>query len=370
MERVACPDCDLLHGAFSLRKDEEAACARCGTALPLSVPRSAAQPTLAILATAGVAFVIAASTPLMRLSAAGQVAEASLPGSAAALWVTGSPLSAVLVALFTLVLPGAYLLLALAACIGALRSPAPRWAVVAARWARWVTPWSMPEIMLLATLVAYVKVSELADAVPGLGMYATGTLAVLLILGRDATRMPGLRPPASSPMRAPATVVARTKALLVAAAICFVPANVLPVLVTNTPDGAEAHTILDGVQALQQSGSWGLALIVAVASLVVPVAKVGVLAYLCAVVEHGIPASPREGARLFRLLEAVGRWSMLDVFVDAFVVALVQLPPLMWERPGPGVPFFAATAVLTMLAAMSFDPRHLWRAHERGDRHG
>jgi paraquat-inducible protein A len=107
-----------------------------------------------------------------------------------------------------------------------------------------------------------------------------------------------------------------------------------------------------------------------VASVVIPIAKVGVLAYLCAVVEHGIPASPREGARLFRLLEAVGRWSMLDLFVDAFVVALVQVPPFMWERPGPGVPFFAATAMFTMLAAIAFDPRLLWSAVGRAGHHG
>src|ERR1700688_3448982 len=99
MERVACPDCDLLHGAISLREGEEARCARCGATLPLSFPRNDAQSTLAILATAGVAFAIAVSTPLMRLSGMGRDAEASLPTSAAAMWLTGSPVSAVLVAL-------------------------------------------------------------------------------------------------------------------------------------------------------------------------------------------------------------------------------------------------------------------------------
>jgi paraquat-inducible protein A len=201
-------------------------------------------------------------------------------------------------------------------------------------------------------------------------MYATGVLAIMLALGRKSTEIPGLRRATVPPARTSSSVLARTRALLVAAAICYVPAMVLPVLVTNTPDGAEAQTILDGVQALQRSGSWGLALIVVVASVAIPIVKVGVLAYLCAVVEHGIPASARECARLFRLLEAIGRWSMLDVFVDAFVVALVQVPPVMWERPGPGVPFFAATAVFTMLAAISFHPRLLWSARERGGDHG
>jgi paraquat-inducible protein A len=83
-----------------------------------------------------------------------------------------------------------------------------------------------------------------------------------------------------------------------------------------------------------------------------------------------MPTDLRECVRLFRILEVVGRWSMLDVFVDAFVVALVQMPPFMFVRPGPGVPFFAATAVFTMLAATAFDPRLLWDAHERAARHG
>ena len=184
---------------------------------------------------------------------------------------------------------------------------------------------------------------------------------------RPLARCPSCR----APLRTPAErSVVHTMAWLAAAAICFVPANTLPVLVTTVPGGAEAHTILDGVQALQGSGSWALALILLVASFVIPIGKIGVLAYFCAVVRMPIPSDPRESARLYRLLEFIGKWSMLDVFVDAFVVALVQMPPFMFVRPGPGVPFFAGTAVFTMLAAKAFDPRLLWRAHERAAAHG
>ena len=158
--------------------------------------------------------------------------------------------------------------------------------------------------------------------------------------------------------------IARTLALLAAATICYIPAMVLPVLVTTAPGGVEADTILDGVQALQRSGSWALALIVLVASVMIPIGKIGALAYLCTVAQRRMPADLRECGRLLRILEIVGRWSMLDVFVDAFVVALVQMPPLMFVQPGPGVAFFAATAVFTMLAAMAFDPRALWKRHE------
>ena len=368
MERVACPHCDLVHAPFSLRQGEEARCSRCATALPRTPLPADAHKAAAIVATALVAFVVAVSTPLMRLSGLGRDAEASLPGSAAYMWFEGSHVAAIFVALFTKVLPGAYLLLALAARLGETRSPAPRWADRAARWSRLVTPWAMPEVMLLAALVAYVKISQVAPAAPGIGLYATAALAAMLALARD-----GSQARVSALIRKPlpaGSSLATSKALLLAASVCYVPANLLPVLITNTTDGAEADTILDGVQALHQSGSWFLALIVLVASFVIPLAKIGALAYLCLVVEKGIAAPRRESARLFGVLEVAGRWSMLDVFVDAFVVALVQLPPFLWVRPGAGVPFFAATAVLTMLAYMAFDKRLLWSLREQELRHG
>jgi len=154
--------------------------------------------------------------------------------------------------------------------------------------------------------------------------------------------------------------IGRTAALLLAAAICYLPANILPVLVTTTLSGSEADTILGGVARLYQSGSWILALIVLIASVMIPIGKIAVLAYLLAVIKGGIATDVRHGTRLFRTVEFIGRWSMLDVFVDAFVVALVQLGTLMSVRPGPGVAFFAATAVFTMFAATAFDPRLLW----------
>jgi paraquat-inducible protein A len=154
--------------------------------------------------------------------------------------------------------------------------------------------------------------------------------------------------------------VERTGALLLAAAICYVPANVLPVLVTTSLAGSEADTILSGVVRLYDSGSWILALIVLVASVMIPPGKIAVLTCLLAVARWGRPARLRDCTRLYRMVEHVGRWSMLDVFVAAFVIAVVRWGPFMSERSGPGLPFFAATAVLTMLAAKAFDPRLVW----------
>jgi paraquat-inducible protein A len=162
-----------------------------------------------------------------------------------------------------------------------------------------------------------------------------------------------------------------TWALLIAAAICYVPANVLPVLTTNALGSSDSDTIMGGVMLLYTTGSWPLALIVLVASVMVPLGKLVALAYLLLAVQRGWARGNRERTRLYRMVEFIGRWSMLDVFVDTFTVALVQLQPLMSVEPGPGVLFFAAVVVLTMMAANSFDPRLIWdAAGARAEHHG
>jgi len=134
----------------------------------------------------------------------------------------------------------------------------------------------------------------------------------------------------------------------------------LPVLNTTTLGSTDSDTIMGGVAFLYTSGSWPLALIVLIASVMVPLGKLVALVYLLITVQRGALGGHRERIRLYRMVVFIGRWSMLDVFVDTFTVALVQLSPLMSVEPGPGVLFFAAVVVLTMIAADSFDPRLIW----------
>ena len=154
--------------------------------------------------------------------------------------------------------------------------------------------------------------------------------------------------------------IERTWALVIAAAVCYLPANLLPVMETTALGKTEPDTIMGGVAFLWTSGSWPLALIVLVASVMIPLGKLVALAYLLVAVQRRWLGDRRQRTRLYRMVELIGRWSMLDVFVDTFTVALVQLSPLMVVRPGAGVVFFAAVVVLTMLAAESFDSRLLW----------
>ncbi len=159
--------------------------------------------------------------------------------------------------------------------------------------------------------------------------------------------------------------VSRTWALLLAAAILYIPANVLPVMSSGSSFGSQADTILSGVVVLWETGSWPLALLVFFASITVPIAKILALAFLLVSVQRRSTWRPMERTRLYRLVEFVGRWSMLDIFVVTVLVGLVQLQPLMVILPGPGALAFGAVVVLTMLAAMTFDPRLIWDPLER-----
>jgi paraquat-inducible protein A len=152
--------------------------------------------------------------------------------------------------------------------------------------------------------------------------------------------------------------------LLSAAYILFIPANTLPIMQTGSLFGAQRDTILSGVVYLWHSGSWPLALLVFFASIVVPGVKLLALTYLAVSVGRRSAKNQMARAKLYRLLEFIGRWSMLDVYVVTLLSALVQLQSLATIKAEPGAVAFGAVVVLTMLAAMAFDPRLIWDAAE------
>jgi len=158
--------------------------------------------------------------------------------------------------------------------------------------------------------------------------------------------------------------IQRTWALIIAAAICYLPANILPVMTTQTLRSVVPTTIIGGVLRLYEDGSWVLALIVLIASVMIPLVKLIVLAYLLITVQLRSERFRRERVRMYRMLKVIGRWSMLDVFVATFSVALVQLRPYMTVVPGSGVLFFTAVVILTIFAADTFDPRLIWDSGE------
>jgi paraquat-inducible protein A len=154
--------------------------------------------------------------------------------------------------------------------------------------------------------------------------------------------------------------IGTTTALLLAALALYVPSNTLPIMATRSGLDARNDTIVSGVIELVRSGSWLLGLIVFVASVLIPLLKLAVLSYLVLSVQFGWRHDPRRRTRLYRLIEAVGRWSMLDVFVVGLLAALVQLGPAAQVQAGPGVVAFGAVVWLTLWATRSFDPRLIW----------
>jgi paraquat-inducible protein A len=159
----------------------------------------------------------------------------------------------------------------------------------------------------------------------------------------------------------------RTTALLITAIILYIPANVLPIMNTLQLGQGEPATILGGVVILVKMGSYPIAAVIFIASVMVPIAKMLAISYLVWTAYRDVPISPGQRTRLYRITEFVGKWSMVDVFVVAILVALVHLEGLIVIESGAAALAFAGVVVITMLAAHEFDTRLLWdRSAARG----
>ena len=202
-------------------------------------------------------------------------------------------------------------------------------------------------------------VSAAPATAAALGLLACDTCA---LLSRAGPRSHGARcPRCGSPLHArkPGSV-GRTWAFLIASVALYIPANVLPIMQTSSLFGAQRDTIMSGVVFLWKSGSWSLALIVFIASVLVPLAKMLALGLLLVSVRQRWTWQPQQRIRLYRVIEAIGRWSILDIYVVALLATLVQLRALGSIAAGPGAIAFGAVVVLTMFAATAFDPRLIW----------
>ena len=158
--------------------------------------------------------------------------------------------------------------------------------------------------------------------------------------------------------------IARTWALVIAAFIFYIPANVLPITKVVSFGKAQSDTIMSGVIYFVKSGSWPIALVIFVASVFVPLLKLFLLSFLLISVQRKSQWRPKDRTRFDRITEAVGRWSMTDIYVVTILVALVKLGSLATIEAGPGAIFFAGVVIITIFAAMSFDPRLIWDAQE------
>lgn len=161
----------------------------------------------------------------------------------------------------------------------------------------------------------------------------------------------------------------RTWALLLSAAILYIPANLLSIMTVNSLGKGSASTIMSGVVSLMEHGMLMIAAVVFIASILVPTFKLVGIALLLISVQRRQRLSARQRILMYRFIEWIGRWSMLDIFVIAILVALVQFGNLASIEPGPGAAAFASVVILTMLAALTFDPRLIWDNTDSDDDH-
>jgi paraquat-inducible protein A len=161
----------------------------------------------------------------------------------------------------------------------------------------------------------------------------------------------------------------RTWALLLTAAILYIPANLLPIMTVNSLGKGQSDTIMSGIVELANLGMLPIAAVVFIASILVPIFKMVGISLLLYSVQRHQPMSVRQRIVMYRFIEWIGRWSMLDIFVIAILVAVVRFGSLASIEPGLGAMAFASVVILTMLAALTFDPRLIWDNTESDDNH-
>lgn len=354
-------------------------------------------------------FIIANSFPFLSFEMQGQTTHTTLITGVIDLYLGGNwPVAAVV--LFTSILaPGLQLMLLLIILVPLALERVPHWLPRLFRWVRTLAPWGMMDVFMLGILVAAVKLSAMATLVPGASLFAFAVLILVLAAAQAAldpdlvwlrvplSRSDWIAPRPGEPavscdvcalvVRAPAAPpvrprcprcgdrlharkpesLQRTWALLIAAIICYVPANLLPIMTVTSIGRSQSDTIMSGVVFMVHHDMWPLALVIFVASIFVPLLKLAILLLLLLSVQLRSSWRPRERTRLYRITEAIGRWSMVDVYVVTLLVALVRLGNLASVQPELGVVFFCAVVILTMLAAMSFDPRLIWDVLEHAD---
>lgn len=241
-------------------------------------------------------------------------------------------------------------------------------------------PWCMVEIFLIGVLVSLIKIIAMADIELGISFYAfilftlSMTIVILHIDKRQLYQLltqvekthnieiqQSQHKVAQENPTTHALSVQKTWALIITAAILYIPANTLPIMTTRLFGQDDPSTIIGGVILLWHLGSYPIAVIIFIASVVVPVAKILVLAWLNYSVQKQSDTLSLQRVKWYRMAEFVGRWSMIDVFVVIILVSLIQLGPAMSITPGAATLAFSGVVIVTMLAAMSFEPQLIWK---------
>jgi len=403
---IACHECGLIQRMRELRDRASARCSRCGA--PLYRERQGSIDHVVTLTIAAlILFVLAHSFPFMTFKLEGREQVSTLLSGVIQLYRDGMWPLAILVFCAASLVPLLKLLGNLYVLLPLRVGRPPSGAAWVFRNTEVLRPWAMMEVYLLGVIVAYVKLADLARLELGIAVYSFVALIVVMVAAEAALDprkvWERLGPQASTPLPSPARTallschacdqvvraraprhharlkcprcgaalhrrkpnsLTRTWALVLTAVILYLPANLLPVMTVTSFGRGEPDTILSGVTALIEAGMWPVALLVFFASITVPVLKLTGLSFLLISVQRRSAWRPRDRTLLYRIIESVGRWSMVDIFMISILVALVDLEAIATIEPGAGAIAFAAVVIITMVASMSFDPRLIWDRQE------
>ncbi len=401
---LACRECDALHRLkVRLRPGHIVLCSRCHALLHTFMHPNAREHCLALHVAALMLFALANFFPFLTLKISGREATDMFVSATTALFAIGSVDIAILVLLTSVVFPLLTMLGALYLLIPARFGRQAPAAGTVFRLVRRITPWSMLGVFMLGVIIAIVKLLDMAELEFGVALFAFLALLPVYVLAQQGFRaalfwpvqraipghgepcLPGrardhglvhchtcgwLMPGHEAPVRCPRCAdtvharkpdsIARTWALLITGVMLFIPANVFPIMTVIQLGDGEPNTIFGGVVHLIEAGMWPLGLIVFFASIIVPISKFVVILFLLLSVRRGSGWRAQDRTRLYRVTESIGSWSMVDIFVIGLLASLVHFGNIIQIRPEIAASFFAATVVVTMLAAQSFDPRLIW----------
>lgn len=366
---LVCEQCHTSVKIPSLSHRQRAVCPVCNHTL-VSFRNQASEKMLAYSFSAFIFLLLSLPFNFLTFKASGQKHSIDLPTGITVLIEQDYLSLAIITSLATVLLPGIVIVGIFLLSLAQIKQQRPFYLNRLFRLVKALLPWSMAEIFLVGTLVSLIKITELADVAIGMSFYAFigfSALTALCISQFDVTRYrmwlnQGV-PPSPKPLseKQASESIQRTWALLITACILYIPANVLPIMYTELFGQETPNTIIGGVISLWESGSYPVAIVILIASVVVPVAKIVILAWLNFSVQRQKTSSKQLRIRYYRITEAIGRWSMIDVFVVAVLVALIQMGNTLSIYPGQAALAFCAVVFVTMIAAMTFDSRLIWQ---------
>ena len=399
-----CHECGLIQAMPRLPLSAVASCPRCGNILR-HTRAGGNLPALALALTSTVLYCIANFAPFISVNIVGQTRDTTLVSLPAAFVADGMWELGVVVMLTAIILPGVKIISVLITLLGLRAANPPAWLPVIFRQYHLIGPWAMVEVFLLGVFVAYTRLGAIATVQTGGALYALGALILTIVLtdvlidreavweefadydlGSNDGATASCRNPIGCPTcnllndvppgemcircdtilheRKPGSLM-RTWALLATAAIAYLPANIYPVMNIERLGSVSQSTILGGAKELLDAGMWPLALLVLFASVLVPAFKLIGLVLMLVTTHFGSTWRLPDRTRLYRIIEFIGRWSMIDIFMLGTLTGLVRSGAIASITPGFGAICFCSVVVLTMFASASFDPRLMWDAAER-----